>query len=489
MDVPVAPATTTPLSTANIRSILLGLMTAQLLAALDSTIVGPALPTIGRDLGNLQQLPWIVTVYLLVSTALTPLYGKLADIHGRRVVLLFAMSMFLIGSTACALSRNMLMLVLFRGVQGVGGGGIFSLVQTIIGDIVPARDRARYQVYTSSVWMIANLAGPAVGGVFAQHLHWSMIFWINLPIGLVALAVTNSKLKLVPRHERPHALDIIGTVLIIAASVLLMLALSSGGGATPWLSPKILGLFAASAILWLLFVIRLATTAEPLIPLSVLSNRNVLTGTLTQFFAVGSYIAMAVYIAVYFQVVTGLSASASGIAVIPFLAFTTLGAALSARVMMRVQHYLRVPLVSLALAAIGTGILFLAPSGLPLLVLEAILTVISIGVGTLFPVLNVVVQAAVPLHSLGTTMAMLIFLRSLGTAMSVSLFGTMTAEAVEASHGAAASGIDAAAAAHAFGNMFLAAAIGLALGFVCLAAMQERPLPRHRESATGFSPD
>ncbi len=489
MDAPVAPAQTTPLSNASIRSIMLGLMTAQLLAALDSTIVGPALPTIGRDLGNLELLPWIITVYLLVSTALTPLYGKLADIHGRRVVLLFAMSMFLVGSMACALSRNILVLILSRGVQGVGGGGIFSLVQTIIGDIVPPRDRARFQVYSSSVWMIANLAGPAVGGIFAQHLHWSLIFWLNLPIGLAALFVTNTRLKLVPRHERPHALDVVGAVLIIAASVLLMLALNSGGSEKPWLSPEILGLFAGSAVLWALLVWRLLTAAEPLIPLSVLSNPTVLAGTLTQFFAIGAYIAMSVYISVYFQVVTGLSASESGLAIIPFLAFTSLGAALTARLMVRLPHYGRIPLASLAAAAVCTMLIWLQPRDMPWPLLQALLILISIGVGTLFPVINVAIQMAVPLHSLGSAMALSIFLRSLGTAMAVALFGTLTIDAVASSHGGTDRGFDVAAAAHDFGNMFLVAAIGYAIGFVCLAFMKTQPLGRRADRPAAVIPD
>jgi len=482
MDEPAAPETSWPLAPADIRSILFGVMTAQLLAALDSTIIGPAMPTIGRDLGNLDQLPWIITIYLLVSTALTPLYGKLSDIHGRRIVLLFAVSMFLLGSTACALSRNMLMLILARGLQGIGGGGIFSLAQTIMGDIVPPRDRARYQVYSSGVWMLANLAGPAIGGVFTEHLHWSMIFWINLPLGLAALAIANTKLKLVPRHERPHALDIIGAGLIIAASVLLMLALSWGGARAPWLSPPILGLFAASAVFWMLFVGRLLTAAEPLIPLSILANPIVLSGTLTMFFALGSYIGLSIYVPVYYQVVTGLSVSASGIAVIPLLLFTTLGATVAARLMTRVEHYARAVLVGVAMAALGTGLLFLMPRDMPLAVSEAALIVIGTGVGTLFPVVNVAIQLAVPLHALGTTMALLTFLRSLGAAMAVALFGTIALGAIATSHGGPAmggiqSGVDVATAADDFGKMFLVAAISFAVGFVCLLFMEERPLP------------
>lgn len=486
MEEPAAPVTRWPLGPADIRSILFGVMTAQLLAALDSTIVGPALPTIGRDLGSLDQLPWIITIYLLVSTALTPLYGKLADIHGRRIMLLLAVSMFLLGSTACALSRNMLMLILARGLQGVGGGGIFSLAQTIMGDVVPPRDRPRYQVYSSGVWMLANLAGPALGGILTQHMHWSMIFWINLPIGLVALAIASTKLKLVPRHEHPHALDLVGAGLIVAASVLLMLGLSWGGTRAPWLSPTVLGLFAASAVFWALFVRRLLSAAEPLIPLSILANPIVLTGTLTMFFASGSYIGLSIYLPVYFQVVTGLSVSGSGLAVIPLLVFTTLGATVAARLMPRIDHYVRPPLVGVVMATLGTGLLSLMPRDMPLMAFEAALVLISAGMGTLFPVVNVAVQVAVPLHDLGTTMALLTFLRSLGAAMAVALFGTIALSGITPGHGgpalgAAHSGIALSTATNNFSKMFLVAALSFAVAFVCLFFMEERPLPKRQE--------
>src|SRR5215212_1235081 len=236
MDQPTLETRPQPLSHAEIRTILVGILLAMFLAALDQTIIATALPTIGRDLGDLEHLPWIVTVYLLTSTAVTPLYGKFSDSHGRRITMLIGIVIFIIGSIACALAPNMIVLILARGLQGIGGGGLIALAQTIIADIVAPRERGRYQVYFASVFMTSSLLGPVLGGFFAEHLHWSVIFWINLPLGLVAFAIAFQSLKKLPRFERPHKLDLLGALLLVAATVALLLALSWGGLRYPWAS-------------------------------------------------------------------------------------------------------------------------------------------------------------------------------------------------------------------------------------------------------------
>ena len=253
-------------------------MLAMFLGALDQTIVAPALPTIGRALHDVDQLPWVVTAYLLSSTAVTPLYGKLSDIHGRRAMMLVSIGMFVLGSIACALAPTMLTLILARGLQGIGGGGLISLAQTIIGDIVAPKERARYQAYFAAVFVASSVAGPMLGGVFAQHLHWSMIFWINLPLGLVALKMTDSTLRRLPRHERPHRLDLMGAALIVLATIAFLLALSWGGIRYPWGSLPVLGLLAVAAGLTVLFGLRLATADEPFLPLTVLLDAGRLLG-------------------------------------------------------------------------------------------------------------------------------------------------------------------------------------------------------------------
>ncbi len=276
---PPFPAAT-PLTDGQIRSIVVGLMAAMLLAALDQTIVATAMPTIGLELGDAANLPWIVTAYLLASTAVTPLYGKLSDIHGRRIMLLIAIATFSLGSLACAMAPTMVTLALARGLQGIGGGGLIALAQTIIGDIMSPKERARYQVYIASVFVVSSVAGPLLGGFFAQHLHWSYIFWINLPIGLLAFALTNGKLKLLPRNERRHRLDYPGAALLVLSSTSLLLALSWGGVRYPWGSATVLALLAAAVLVGAGFVARLLTAAEPLIPMTVLKDQVVYSATL-----------------------------------------------------------------------------------------------------------------------------------------------------------------------------------------------------------------
>src|SRR5215210_190515 len=238
-----------PMSHREVRSIIAGIVVAMLLAALDQTIVATALPTIGRELGDVEAMPWVVTAYLLASTAVTPLYGKFSDSHGRRITLLIGIVTFIVGSLACALAPTMFLLVVARLVQGLGGGGLISLAQTIIADVVAPKERGRYQVYIASVFVSASLLGPVLGGFFAEHLHWSVIFWINLPLGALAFWMSNAALKRLPRHDRRHRLDVAGALLLMGTTVTLLLALNWGGLRYPWISLPILGLVAASGVL------------------------------------------------------------------------------------------------------------------------------------------------------------------------------------------------------------------------------------------------
>ena len=480
---PVSPQPAT-LSPRDVRAIMVGLMLAQMLAALDTTIVGPAMSTIGRDLGDYQHLPWIVTAYLLVSTTLTPLYGKLSDIHGRRVLLLIAIGSFVAGSIACALARSMIFLAFARGFQGVGGAGITAMTMTIMGDVIAPRERPKYQLYLSVVWITANLAGPALGGYIAGWLHWSLIFWINVPLGIAAWIVTSGRLKSMPRHERPHRLDLIGALLLMIASALAMLGLSWGGQRYGWTSPRILGLFGASGVAWSLLVWRQLTADEPLIPLTVLSNRVVLAGALATGFTMASYLGLAIYAPIYFQTVVGLSVAMAGLATMPLMLGTTLTAALSVRVMNRVERYWNLPRLGLAIAMLSALALSFASPGWPLLARELPMALVSLGVGPIFPVINVSVQAAVPPHELGTSMSLLTFLRNIGAAVGVAVFGAIVIGGVATGLAGAGPATGAAtaplAASATFHTVFLVAAMGFAVAFACLAGVKEPPLKTKR---------
>ncbi len=252
-DEPLTPARgqpTAPLDHATVRAIVAGIMLAMFLSALEQTIVAPALPAIGKSLGGIDDLSWVVTAYLLAVTATTPLFGKLSDIYGRRRILLWAIGVFIAGSVACALAQNIWMLILSRGLQGIGGGGLLPIAQTIIADMLSPRERPIVQGRTSIMFMSASILGPVLGGLLTDHLHWSLIFWINLPLGAVALLMTERALRRLPRNDRPHELDMIGAVLMVSAAIAILLALSWGGTHYPWSSWRIVTLLAASVVLW-----------------------------------------------------------------------------------------------------------------------------------------------------------------------------------------------------------------------------------------------
>jgi hypothetical protein len=228
--------------------IVLGVLLPTFMGSLDQTILATALPTIGRDFDDLHSVPWLITAYLLASTAIIPLYGKIADIHGRRFTLRIAIATYMAGSLACALAPNMLLLIFGRVLHGLGGGGLSSMGMIVLGDLVSPKERGRYYGYFAVTYTTAGGCGPLLGGLIAEHLHWSVIFWINIPMGLAALAIATSLLRRLPRHERPHRLDISGVALMVIASVAFMLALNLAGVRYAWTSPPILGLFALTLI-------------------------------------------------------------------------------------------------------------------------------------------------------------------------------------------------------------------------------------------------
>src|SRR6201993_2376789 len=241
--------------------IVVGVLLPTFMGSLDQTILATALPTIGRDFGDMHSLPWLITAYLLASTAIIPLYGKIADIHGRRFTLRIAILTYMAGSLVCALAPNMLVLIFGRVLHGLGGGGLSSMGMIVLGDLVSPKERGRYYGYFAVTYTTAGGCGPLFGGLIADHLHWSVIFWINIPMGLAALAITTSLLRALPRYERPHRLDLVGAALIVISSVAFMLALNLAGVRYPWTSPPILALFAVALIIGSLFLLRLLAAA------------------------------------------------------------------------------------------------------------------------------------------------------------------------------------------------------------------------------------
>lgn len=403
---------------------MFGILTTMLLAALDQTIVTPAMPTIGGDLGNSHYLPWVVTAYLLCATAMAPLYGKFSDIHGRRGTLYIAIGLFLLGSLAAALAPNLFVLIAARALQGLGGGGLFALSQIVIGDMFPPRERTRYVAWIAGMWAVAGIAGPMLGGTLAEY-YWPLIFWLNLPLGALAMLIINGPLKKLPAVHHAHRLDVPGAMLLVAATSALLLMLNWGGSIYPWRSFEILGLGALSLLLATAFGVRLLRAPEPLVSLDVLSNRIVLGGCFAMFLVSAANVGLTVFLPVYAQAYLGLSPAESGYALLGFLLGSVVGATFSGRLAGRIERVKYIGAAGAAMCSlifVATGLLAAQTS---VIVLEILLTLVGMTMGMVFPVTTVQVQNGVDHRHLGVATGMLTFLRSLGSALGVAVLGAI----------------------------------------------------------------
>jgi EmrB/QacA subfamily drug resistance transporter len=475
---PIAPPA--QLTPGEVRTILMSLMLTMFLAALDQTIVATALPTIGRQFGDVSSLSWVITAYLLASTAVAPVFGTLSDIYGRRATIITSMSLFMVGSILCAIAPNMTVLIIARGVQGLGGGGILPIVQTVIADVVTPRERGQYQAYFSSVWMAAGISGPILGGVFAEHLHWSMIFWINVPLGLASLAMLLPKMGRIPVFHRRRKVDWLGGVLLMAAAVVVMLVLTWGGNRYAWLSPVIMAMVGASLALTLAFVWYALRADQPFLPLSLMGGSVVPYAMVCGGCAMGAMLGLTVYLPLFYEGVYHLSASEAGLALIPLAAVSTGGAAIAGRTMSRSRHYKRVAMVGTIVAAITAAALMLAP--MPLWVLLVLLSVFALGLGTAFPVSTVSSQNAVARSQIGTITGATNFFRALMASFTVALFSAILLTALgpdvslSGEQYGAVSSIPVADMIAAFRYVFGAAAAMMVVASICMGLMEERPL-------------
>lgn len=480
-----AAATTAPeplhaLSPSEVRTIVLSLMVTMFLTALDQTIVATALPIMGRQFMDGANLSWVITAYLLSSTSVAPVFGSLSDIYGRRAMMTVALGLFLLGSILCALAPTLLVLILARFLQGLGGGGILPLVQTMLADIITPRQRAQYQAYFSMVWVSAGIGGPVLGGVIAEHLHWSLIFWINVPLVMIAFGMLMPKMKKLPIHHRPRALDAAGGLLLMAAAIVFLLMLTWGGNRYAWLSPTLLALGALVMLLAGLFVWHARRTREPFLPLSLLTGPVVPFAITAAACAIGTLVGLTVHMPIYYVSAYHMSASEAGAALIPIVVLSVPGATLAGRVMMHMTHYKWVALAGLGLgAATALALALLTP--LPLWALQVLVSIMALGLGTTFPVTVVAVQSAVARHQVGTVTGALNFFRSLMAAISVALFTAILLAALGRSGAPALDQPDltatsAAGMIGAFRYVFIAAAVLLGTGALSIARMEERPL-------------
>jgi EmrB/QacA subfamily drug resistance transporter len=471
------------LTKTDVRKIFYGLTLGMFLSALNQTIVVTALPTIGREFGDFENLSWVIIAYLLSSTVVSPLYGKLSDIHGRRAMMLLAIGFFLVGSVISAAAPNMALLIAGRTLQGIGGGGIVPLTQTAIADMVTPRERGHYQAYIGTSWIVAGLTGPALGGAIAEHLHWSVIFWLNVPFGILAALLAYHAMKRLPRHAWPHQLDIVGAALMIAAATSLLLALTSGGTRVPWLSSTIFALVATSLALSAAFVWWLRLAPEPFLPLTVLGNPVMRAGTAATSWMLGAVLGLTVYMPLYFQLAHGLSATQAGLALIPIVVMTTPGSMLSGRSMMYLNHY-KVTAIGGSIIAIASVTVLAIWPAMPLYGVIVALTLIGFGAGTVYPVATVSIQNAVPAHQVGTATGAMNFFRALASTLAVAVMGAILLSALGATpersagvellvESASAAGIDIAMV---FRFVFLAADAFVLAAFIAVLLMEERPL-------------
>jgi EmrB/QacA subfamily drug resistance transporter len=482
MDAKMDAGAATPLTHKELRLLVIGVLLPLFMGSIDQTILASALPTIGRHFDDVHNLPWLITIYLLAATAGMPLYGKVADIHGRQFTLRIAIAAHMAGSLICALAPSMTVLILGRALQGIGGAGLSSISIVVLGDVAAPKERGKYYAYFSITYTTAGACGPALGGFLADHVHWSAIFWLNMPLGLLALLVTSRLLRRLPRYERPHRLDVIGAGLIVAASVSFMLGLNLAGIRYPWLSLPVLTLFACALVMGCGFVLRLMRAPEPLIPIAILNDPIVRWAVIANAFGWASIIGLNIFLPMYLQSVIGLSPTDAGLSLIVLMVALNTSAGLAGQVLGRVKRYKILPMAAFTVAIAAVLTLAFKADSLTPIWFQVLLFLIGAGFGPMPSVATVAIQNTVPRHQLGISLGTMNFSRNLFSTILVALLGALILTATS-SLGAGGGGRfggalppDAAAAAQAFRRMFFAVATCLSISFIALVMIEERPL-------------
>ncbi|WP_416971905.1 DHA2 family efflux MFS transporter permease subunit [Streptomyces sp. 4F14] len=406
----------------SIGALLLGM----LLAALDQTIVSTALPTIVSDLGGLEHLSWVVTAYLLASTAATPLWGKLGDQYGRKRLFQTAIVLFLIGSALCGTAQNMPQLIAFRALQGLGGGGLMVLSMAIVGDLVPPRERGRYQGLFGAVFGATSVLGPLLGGVFTEHLSWRWVFYVNLPVGVVALAVIAAVLR-IPRRTSHHVIDYLGTLLIASVATCLVLVASLGGTTWAWGSSPVIGLLVLGVVLAVAFVAVERRAAEPVLPLKLFGVRTFTLSAVISFIVGFAMFGAMTYLPTFLQVVQGVSPTMSGVHMLPMVAGLLISSTLSGQIVSRTGRWKVFPVAGTAVTTLGLLLLHRLDEGSPTGEMSAYFFVFGLGLGLVMQVLVLIVQNAVSYEDLGVATSGATFFRSIGASFGVAVFGTVFA--------------------------------------------------------------
>ncbi|GAB3294005.1 DHA2 family efflux MFS transporter permease subunit [Epidermidibacterium keratini] len=406
-----------------IMAIMLGLMAGMFLAALDQTIVSTALKTIAGDFQSFDKIPWVVTSYMLFATAATPLYGKVSDIFGRRPVFLFSIGVFLIGSVLAGLSQNMTQLIIFRGVQGLGAGGLMPLAFTIISDIVPPRERGKYQGYFGAVFGLSSVIGPLLGGWFTDSINWRWCFYINIPVGIAAIFLV-VKYFHVPHTKRKVKIDYVGAALLVAAVCSLLLALEFGN-TDGWGSTNILTYFTIAAISTVVFIWWEMRVEEPILPLSIFKNRVVSTTTAVGFVVGFGMFGAIIYVSQYLQIIKGLTATEAGLAIIPMVAGIMLASIGTGQLISRTGKYKGYIVAGTVLLVAAMFLMGTVDENTSMVTFSVYMFVLGLGLGCCMQNLVLAGQNAASVHQLGVVTSTQTFIRQLGGTIGIAIFGTI----------------------------------------------------------------
>ena len=410
----------------SVRPVFGALMLVMLLASLDQTIVSTALPTIVGELGGLDHLSWIVTAYMLATTIVTPLYGKLGDLFGRKIVLQGAILLFLIGSALCGLSRSMGALIVFRALQGLGGGGLMVTTMAAIADIIPPRDRGRYQGFFGAVFGLSTVLGPLIGGFFVEHLNWRWIFYINLPLGLVALSVIAIAFTSPTERRRPK-IDGGGAALIAILLTALVMFTSLGGHSFAWDSPTILGLIVIAMVSLAALLLVESRVSEPILPLRLFANPTFVVACAVGFIVGLAMFGSVTYMPVYLQVVKGVSPSTAGLQLTPMMGGLLVTSILSGQFISRFGRYRFFPIAGTAIMTLGLGLLSTLGQSSSTWAASGYMLILGAGLGMVMQVLVLAVQNTAEYRDLGVATSGTTLFRSTGSSVGVSLFGAIFA--------------------------------------------------------------
>ncbi|PUB21522.1 EmrB/QacA subfamily drug resistance transporter [Promicromonospora sp. AC04] len=410
--------------TRHVLPVFAGLLVAMLLSSLDQTIFSTALPTIVGELGGVNHMLWVTTAYLVASTIMMPIYGKLGDLMGRKSLFIAALVIFLVGSVVGGLTQDMTTLIVARAIQGIGGGGLMILAQAIIADVAPVRERSKYMGFMGAVFGLSAVAGPLLGGWFTESVGWRWAFWINVPLGIAAIALAAVFLKL-PRHDSKVRFDLWGVITMAVAVTSIILVASWGGTEYDWDSPTIVWLIAAAAVSSAAFVLAEYRASEPIIPLALFKSRNFVLATVAGLFIGIAMFGALAYLPTYLQMVTGVNATVSGLMLLPMIVGLMAGAITTGQLAAKTGRYKWMPIASMVVLGFGLWLLSTLAVDTPLWVLLSYLFVLGLGVGLGMQILVLVVQNSFSDRQVGTATASNNFFREIGASLGGAVVGAL----------------------------------------------------------------